>query len=104
VRAEELGPKAQDVLKRYRAKFGTPEAYTIFGYELMSVSLTAVKNAGKKDRAEILKAMQGIKEFDGVLGKWNFDANGDISLSSFVVNQVKDGKFVEVAQVNVTKK
>jgi branched-chain amino acid transport system substrate-binding protein len=104
VRLEEIGPKGQEVLKRYRAKYGNPEAYTIFGYELMSVSLTAIKNAGKKDRAEILKAMQNLKDFDGVLGKWSFDKNGDISLSSFVISQVKDGKWVEVAQVNVGQK
>lgn len=104
VRIEEIGPKGQEVLKRYRTKFGAPEAYTIFGYELMSVVLTAAKNAGVKDRTKVLQAMQNIKEFDGVLGKWNFDKNGDISLSSFVISQVKEGQWTEVAQVNVTPK
>lgn len=104
VRLDEIGPKGQEVLNRYRAKFGAPEAYTIFGYELMTVVLTGVKSAGVKDRAKILQAMQNLKEFDGVLGKWNFDKNGDISLSSFVISQVKEGNWVQVAQVNVNQK
>jgi branched-chain amino acid transport system substrate-binding protein len=103
VRAEDLGAKAQDFLKRYRAKFGEPEAYTVFGYDLMNVTLTAIQTTNKKDRAEILKSLQAIKEFDGVLGKWSFDKNGDISLSSFVVNQVKEGKWVEISSVTVAK-
>jgi branched-chain amino acid transport system substrate-binding protein len=100
---KDLGPKAQDVLKRYRAKYGNSQAYTIFGYEIMSVTLTAIKNAGVKDKAAVIKALSNIKDFDGVLGKWSFDANGDISLSTFVVNQVKDGKWVEQVQVSVAK-
>ncbi|MEI6045513.1 MAG: branched-chain amino acid ABC transporter substrate-binding protein, partial [Chloroflexota bacterium] len=100
---KDLGPKAQDVLKRYRDKYGATEAYTIFGYEIMSVTLTAIKNAGTADKAAVIKALSNVKDFDGVLGKWSFDANGDISLSTFVVNQVKDGKWAELVGVNVQK-
>lgn len=100
---KDLGPKAQDFYKRYRAKYGNTEAYTIFAYELMTVALTAIEKAGKKDRAAVVQALTNLGQFDGVLGKWTFDKNGDISLGTFVINQVKDGKWVEFTQVNVQK-
>ncbi len=98
-----LPAKGQDFLKRYRAKYGTDQQYTIYGYEAMSVALTAIKAAGKKDRAAILQATTNIKDFDGVLGKWSFDKNGDTSLTEFYVKQVKDGKWTYLTQTKATK-
>ena len=37
------------------------------------------------------KAALGIKDFDGALGKWSFDANGDTSMKVLSGNVVKDG-------------
>ena len=34
--------------------------------------------------------------FDGVLGKWSFDKNGDTTLRTMSGNTVKDGKFAFV--------
>ena len=98
-----LPAKGQDFLKRYRTKFGQPEQYTIYGYESMTVVLTAIKNAAKKDRAAVVQAASAIKDFDGVLGKWSFDKNGDVDLTDFVVNIVKDGKFVFQTQTSIKK-
>jgi len=93
-----LSAKGQDFLKRYRAKFGNEQPYTIYGYEAMSSALTAIKAAGKKDRAAVLAAVAGIKDFDGVLGKWSFDKNGDTTLTDYQVRQVKDGKWTFLVQ------
>ncbi|MEI6046256.1 MAG: branched-chain amino acid ABC transporter substrate-binding protein [Chloroflexota bacterium] len=98
---QDLGPKAQDVLKRYRAKYGSTQAYTLFGYESMNVTLNAIKNVGKKDKAAVIQALSNIQDFEGVLGKWSFDKNGDISLSTFIVNQVKEGRWVEQSQISI---
>jgi branched-chain amino acid transport system substrate-binding protein len=95
----QLPAKGQDVLKRYQAKYGPYQAYTIYGYEAMSTALTAIKTAGVKDRAKILAAVAGTKDFEGVLGKWSFDKNGDTTLTDYVVSEVKDGKWVEVTVV-----
>jgi len=76
--------------KRYG---GAPEGYAIYGYECGKVAVEAIKRAGKKDRAAITTAAFGIKDFDGALGKWSFDKNGDTSLTTISVNIVKDGKF-----------
>ena len=37
-----------------------------------------------------------LKNFDGLLGKWSFDRNGDTTLRTMSGNTVKDGKFTFV--------
>jgi len=95
------GPGA-DFVKKYKEKFGNdPEAYAVYGYEAAKVILEAIKKAGKKDRAEILKACLGTKDFDkGALGKWSFDENGDISIQNMTISRVEGGKFKPVKIVN----
>ena len=94
---EKLGEKGKKFYADYEAKNGSkPEAYAIYGYEAASVALKAVSTVCKKDRQAILDAMITTKDFDGVLGKWSFDADGDTSLDSMVGNIVKDGKWAVV--------
>ena len=52
-----------------------------------------IATAGKKDREAIRAAIVSIKNFDGALGNWSFDENGDTSLTTMSGNTVKDGKF-----------
>ena len=59
--------------------------------------LEAIKKVGKKDREAIRKAVLGTKDFDkGALGKWSFDANGDITLQNMTISKVEGGKFKPV--------
>jgi branched-chain amino acid transport system substrate-binding protein len=92
--AEKLGPKGQEYYKKYKEKFGLDaESYGIYGYEAANVSLAALNKACKKDRAAIRDAVFATKDFDGVLGKWSFDANGDTTLADIQGFIVKDGKW-----------
>jgi branched-chain amino acid transport system substrate-binding protein len=92
--ADKLPAKGQDFLKRYQARFGAPTNYTIYGYESMAVLLNAIKTAGKKDRKTILDAIARTKDYDGVLGRWSFDSNGDTSLTDISVYQIQDGLLI----------
>ena len=56
-------------------------------------ALEAIQRAGAKDRVKIRDAVFATRDYDGVLGKWSFDANGDTSLATMSGRQVKDGKF-----------
>lgn len=89
-----LTGKGGDWYKRYKDKFKSePEAYAAYGYEAAKVVLGAIEKAGKADRAAIRDAMFATREFDGVLGKWSFDQNGDTNLTTMSGRQVKSGKF-----------
>jgi branched-chain amino acid transport system substrate-binding protein len=90
---EQMPPKGQDFVKRYQAQYGPVEQYTIYGYESMNVTLDAIKRAGTKDRKAILDALAKTQNFDGVLGTWGFTSDGDTTLTTYKVDQVKDGKF-----------
>jgi branched-chain amino acid transport system substrate-binding protein len=91
---DKLGQKGQDFLKKYKEKFGLDsETYGPFGYEAASVALAAINKVCKKDRAAILDAVFQTKDFDGVLGKWSFDKDGDTTLAAIVGYQVKNGKW-----------
>lgn len=89
-----LEGKGRDFYLKYKEKYKSePEAYAVYGYEAGKVALEGIRRAGKKDRAAILEAIAGIRDFEGALGKWSFDENGATSLRTFSGNTVKDGKF-----------
>jgi len=91
---EKLTGKGAAFVASYQKKFGKmPEGYAIYGYECGKVALEAIRRAGKKDRDAIRAAGVSIRNFDGALGKWSFDKNGDTSLRTMSGNTVKNGKF-----------
>lgn len=91
---EKLAGKGEVFVANYKKKYGTmPEGYAVYGYEAAQVALEAVRKAGKKDRDAIRLAALGIRGFDGALGRWSFDKNGDTTLRTMSGNTVKDGKF-----------
>jgi branched-chain amino acid transport system substrate-binding protein len=78
----------------YKAKYGAePEAYASYGYEAAKVAIDAITRAGSKDREAIRAAVFATANFDGVLGTWSFDANGDTSLTTMSGRAVVNGKF-----------
>ncbi len=92
---DRLAGKGADFVARYRAKHGElPEAYAVYGYEAACVALRAIREAGTKDRRAIADAALAIRDFDGALGHWGFDANGDTTMRTLTVSGVKDGRFV----------
>jgi len=91
---EKLKGKGAEFVANYQKKHGKmPEAYAVYGYEAGNVALDAIRRAGKKDRDAIRAAALGIRNFEGALGKWSFDKNGDTTMRTLTVNTVKDGKF-----------
>lgn len=92
--AKELTGTGAMFREAYHTKYGSdPEAYAAYGYEAARVVLQAIANAKTKDRAGILAAVAATKDFDGVLGKWSFDENGDTSSQVLSGQTVTNGKF-----------
>jgi branched-chain amino acid transport system substrate-binding protein len=61
------------------------------------VILEAIERVGGADRAAITEAAFATREFDGVLGRWSFDANGDIDLRRATRLTVRNGIFEPLA-------
>jgi branched-chain amino acid transport system substrate-binding protein len=90
-------PAGQAFFKTYQAKYGTPQAYAIYGYEAMALMLDAIKRAtnnGTKtaSRSAVLAAIYATKNRRSVLGTYSIDANGDTTLTRIGAYGIKNGK------------
>ena len=78
--------------ERYQAAYAKePPPYAVTTYEAMQVLLHAIERAERPTREGVLAAVSDMEEFYGVLGRWQFDARGDISLTTISGMQIQDG-------------
>ena len=101
---DQLTGKGADFVRKYREKYRSdPVAYTAYAYESATVVIDAIRRAGRKDRDAIRAALLATRDWDGVLGRWSFDQNGDTSLTAMAVNQVRNGQFQFVKTVEAPR-
>jgi len=78
---EQLVGKGGEIYKAYKERYKIePTSYALYSWEAAEVTLEAIKRAGVKDREKIRAALAATKDFDGLNGKWSFDANGDTTM------------------------
>lgn len=92
-------PAAKDFVSRYEARYGAIGTFSAYGYEAMNVLIEAIRRAGKNDREAVLAEMKKMKDFPGILGPVNFDANGDAIGKSVGVFKIENGKFVFIEEI-----
>jgi len=102
---DKLGPAGLQFVKDYNTAYNTNlnEPYAIYGYEAMNVAIAAIESVcaaggNPTDRKAVRDAVFATKNFNGVLGTWSFDANGDTSLTDMTFYQVTGGKYAPVGQ------
>jgi len=94
VPAQRLTGRGAEFYRNYKKTYGIePEGYAVYGYEAAQVVLEGIRRAGVKDRTAILAAVASLKDFQGALGTWSFDQNGDTSLRTMSGNTVENGAF-----------
>ena len=94
----ELPGKGQDFVQKYKDEYGSDvEAYTAYGYEAANVLLDAIQrdydNHGEVTREGVVQELFNTKDYDGVLGTWSFDQDGDTTLTQLSGQKVENGKF-----------
>ncbi|MGH2875599.1 MAG: branched-chain amino acid ABC transporter substrate-binding protein [Solirubrobacteraceae bacterium] len=90
-------PAAGRVLASYRRRFGRQgDAYTLYGYEAMSVALLSIRRAGVRgnDRQAVVDQFFAIRDRDSAIGRYSMRADGETTLSSYGSDRVKDGRAV----------
>lgn len=65
----------------------SPELYALYAYEAARVALDAIARAGVKDRNLIRDAVFATRDFQGLLGRWGFDGNGDTTDTTVTVSR-----------------
>jgi len=88
-------PTAQEVLKRYRARYGEPGPYSFYAYDAAQVLLRAIQSAGTADGSKVSQAIH-LSLYDGITGRIQFDSKGDLLATQYVVWITKNGKFEEI--------
>lgn len=84
-------PGNQAFVRNYNATFGvTPNIFATVSYTSVYILAEAIKNAQSTDAISIRDALANISDFDTVLGKFSFNADGDAvyDLKALIV---KDG-------------
>lgn len=90
---EKEDPKVKEFNTKYKEAYGKePDQFAAQAYDAMKIYAKALENAGEADRQAFRDALAEIKDFDGVLGKFSFDKEGDVVMEPTVLI-IKDGKF-----------
>ena len=81
---------------RYRHRYGPPQPSAIYGYEAMSLMLSAIARAthdGKRDarRSEVLAAIFDTRDRHSVLGTYSIERDGDTTIHRYGVYIVRNG-------------
>ena len=93
----ELSEEGQQFVQDYESEYDdTVQPYTAYAYEAANVMLDAIERAseeGEVSRESVLQQVMATEDFDGVLGTWSFDDDGDTSLTELSVQRVENGQF-----------
>ena len=85
----------------FKQKIGKdPGLYSPEGYDAAKILIQGIK-AGNRDRASLLRYVEGIGRYDGVSKGIEFEPNGNLVRREFFVFQVQDGKLASHVTVNV---
>jgi branched-chain amino acid transport system substrate-binding protein len=85
-------PGGKAFLAAYKAKYGeaSPDPYSIYGYEAMKLGLATIAKLGAQgnSKSAVVKALFQTKNYQGAIGTYGFDANGDTTLKSYGLYKV----------------
>ncbi len=85
-------PGNQAFVQNYTEKYGMePSVWAAQPYAAVYILAEAIRNAHSTDSEAIAAALAEIRDFDTILGKFSFDANGD-AIYDPVVLIVKNGR------------
>ena len=97
---EELGSAGQEFIGKYEQNYDDDvQPYTAYAYEAANVLLDAIERASEEaggevpDRQAVIEQVFATEDYEGVLGTWSFDEDGDTSLTELSIVEVEGGEF-----------
>ena len=90
---EKNDPKVKAFVAKYEKAYGKkPDQFAAQAYDAFYIMTNALKAAGTADRVKLRDALAATRNFQGVVGKFSFDAERDVVMTPSVL-VVKGGKF-----------
>ncbi len=90
-------PSAKAVVDKMRAGGFEPEGYTLSTYAAVQAWAAAVTKAGKTDAADVAAALRS-GPIDTVIGSLSWDDKGDLTSSTYVWYEFKNGTYAEAGK------
>ena len=90
-------PKVKNFIAAYKAKYNKePDQFAAQAYDALQIMAIAIEKSGSTtDRNKLRDQLTAVKDYDGVTGKFAFDAKRNPAMDVNVL-VVKDGKFTEL--------
>jgi len=96
----ELSEEGQKFVQTYEETYDDAiQPYTAYAYEAANVMLDAIEKASKEaggevpDRQAVVQQIFATEDYQGALGTWSFDEDGDTTLTELSVQTVEGGEF-----------
>ncbi len=96
----ELSEEGQQFVQNYEEQYDEPiQPYTAYAYEAANVMLDAIERASEEaggdvpDRQAVVEQIFATQDYQGALGTWSFDEDGDTTLTELSVQRVEGGEF-----------
>jgi branched-chain amino acid transport system substrate-binding protein len=96
----ELSEEGQQFVQKYEEKYDDDiQPYTAYAYEAANVMLDAIEKASEDaggdvpDRQAVVEQILATEDYQGALGTWSFDEDGDTTLTELSVQTVEGGEF-----------
>ncbi len=98
-------PAGRAFFAAYTRRYGVPQPYAIYGYEAMSVLLSAISRAtdhGQRAarRSKVVAALFATRRRRSVLGTYSITPHGDTTLRRYGVYGIVDGRLVFSAAIS----
>jgi branched-chain amino acid transport system substrate-binding protein len=91
-------PEAASVMERFRAENFEPDPNVLLAYGAVQAWAQAVEAAGSLEFPKVIASLQKHK-FDTVLGRIDFDEQGDLTDQTWIWYVWKGGKYVPLEEV-----
>jgi branched-chain amino acid transport system substrate-binding protein len=92
------GDKAKEFYQKFENKHNKIVAFAPLGYVSATILIDAIEKAQTKDKEGVLKVLSNPNySFDSILGKFEFQTNGDSKGDRVFFHEIKGGKFVTIA-------
>ncbi len=95
----ENSPKAKSYLNDYVKQYGSKPSYEIYGgaaYDDVELLAQAIRSVGMNSSA-VRDYLYQLPNYDGVIGNYHFDHNGDLVGLEFQVKKIVNGQAVPVS-------
>jgi branched-chain amino acid transport system substrate-binding protein len=90
---DQLTGGGKEFVDGFTEEYGkAPNPYTVYAAQAAEVLLDAIERAGEFDRPKVAEELFNTDIKDGILGDFQIDENGDTTLGTVSVYQIKAGK------------